>query len=174
MEKLERKEKKKKRKEKKEKRRENKNDRKTSKENKKKENKKNENKKKRKGKKKKEKEKKHHKSAPHKKDRSSLFRSGNRNSVIGFNQDEVISTPEEYSCEDETYDEEYSVEEYSSKEKHEEPDVPGLEGKGLKVEEGQKLTQKQLQMLETIAEEKLEDSTNPLCKDPNQLFRSLT
>lgn len=156
------------RKEKKKKRGETKKNRKKSKEKKKKENKK-----KRKGKKKKEKEKKRHKSAPHKKDRSSLFRSGNRNSVIGFNQDEVISTPENYSYEDETY-EECSGEEYSSKEKHEEPDVPGLWGKGLKVEEGQKLTQKQLQMLETVAEEKLEDSTNPLCKDPNQLFRSLT
>ena len=39
----------------------------------------------------------------------------------------------------------------------------GVDGKGLKVGEGQKLNQKQLEMLVTAAEEQ-ENSTNPLCK----------
>ena len=71
-------------------------------------------------------------------------------------------------------DEDESYEEYSSKEKEEENDVPRKKGgKGLKVEEGQKLNQKQLQMLETMAEEKLSPSTNPLCQAQKDLFRSL-
>ena len=43
---------------------------------------------------------------------------------------------------------------------------------GLKVEEGQKLSQKQLQMLEAIAEEK-GNSTNPLCREEQEIFKSL-
>ena len=43
---------------------------------------------------------------------------------------------------------------------------------GLKVEEGQKVTQKQLQMLEEIADEK-GNSTNPLCREEQEMFRSL-
>ena len=45
-------------------------------------------------------------------------------------------------------------------------------GVGLKVEEGQMLTHKQLQMLEAIAEEK-GNSTNPLCKEEQDRIRSL-
>ena len=53
-------------------------------------------------------------------------------------------------------------------------DVPGggARGVGLKVEEGQMLTHKQLQMLEAIAEEK-GNSTNPLCKEEQDRIRSL-
>ena len=51
-------------------------------------------------------------------------------------------------------------------------DISGGDGKGLKVKEGQKLSQKQLEMLETVAEENLEASTNPLCNNQN-LFRFL-
>ena len=73
---------------------------------------------------------------------------------------------DKYSYEDETY------EGSSSQEKHGEK-KDGGGGMGLKVKEGQQLTQKQLQMLETVADEKLGASTNPLCKDQNQMFRSL-
>ena len=48
------------------------------------------------------------------------------------------------------------------KEEDEEDAGGGGGGVGLKMEKGQKLTQRQLQMLETIAEEK-GDSKNPLC-----------
>ena len=65
-----------------------------------------------------------------------------------------------------------TVEVYSYEDKTDGEDISGGGGKGLKVEEGQKLSQKQLQMLETAAEEKLEASTNPLCKNQN-LFRFL-
>ena len=65
----------------------------------------------------------------------------------------------------------FSSGDYSSLEKHED-NVPGGGGMGLKVEEGQKLSQKQLQMLEEIAEEK-GNSTNPLCREEQEMFRSL-
>ena len=67
--------------------------------------------------------------------------------------------------------EEYSYE-YSYEEKNEEKVVGGAGGLGLKVKKGQKLSQKQLQMLETAAEER-KTSTNPLCKEKKQtnMFR---
>ena len=68
--------------------------------------------------------------------------------------------------------EEYDFEEYSYEEKDEEK-VGGGGGLGLKVKKGQKMSQKQLQMLETAAEEK-KTSTNPLCKQQNNLFRCVT
>ena len=43
-------------------------------------------------------------------------------------------------------------------------------GKGLKVKKGQKLNQRQLEMLVAATEEKPKASTNPLCKD---VFRFL-
>ena len=43
-------------------------------------------------------------------------------------------------------------------------------GKGLKVKKGQKLSQRQLEMLVAATEEKPKASTNPLCKD---VFRFL-
>ena len=91
-----------------------------------------------------------------------------RKETVLFEQEKIDSSFKEYSYEDITY------EEYSSEENHhrEEGASDGRGGKGLKVEEGQKLSQKQLQMLETAAEEKLEASTNPLCKNQN-LFRFL-
>ena len=84
-------------------------------------------------------------------------------------QEKIDSSFEEYS-----YEEYEEYEEYSSEENHhrEEGASDGRGEMGLKVEEGQKLSQKQLQMLETAAEEKLEASTNPLCKNQN-LFRFL-
>ena len=114
-------------------------------------------------KKKKEKEKSsvmmHHDAAP-KNDTSSLFHSY---PIIGYKREKVSSSFESY-------------EEHVSQEKHAKKAVyGGGGGKGLKVEEGQKLTQKQLQMLETVAEEKLGNSTNPLCKDPeSSIYRSST
>ena len=82
--------------------------------------------------------------------------------------EEADGSFEEYSYEDETY------EESSPQEKHGEMKyISGGGGMGLKVKEGQQLTQKQLQMLETVANEKLGAPTNPLCKDQNQMFRSL-
>ena len=168
LEKLERREKKKKRGEKKKKRGDKKE---KIKKEKKKENKiKNEKTKKEKIKKRKEK--KHHKSVPHKKSRSGLFRSGpvNRNHQEQVTPNYEGKTVEEYSHEDKPC----PYEEYGNHEIDEEKDGYGGEGrKGLKVKEGQKLTHKQLQMLETVAEEKQREPTNPLCKDPNQLFRSL-
>ena len=81
---------------------------------------------------------------------------------------------EKYSRSKEKQKEKYSrskekQKENSSKGKRKEKKRGG--GKGLKVKKGQKLNQKQLQMLETIAEEKLAPSTNPLCK--KDFFRSL-
>jgi len=134
---------------------------------------------------KKRKEKKRHKSVPHKKERSGLFRSGpvNRNHQEQVSPNYEGKTVEEYSHEDkpcpyaehDTQDKTYKeLEEYGNQEKYEEKNGygGGEEGKGLKVKEGQKLTHKQLQMLETVAEEKQREPTNPLCKDPKQLFRS--
>ena len=75
-----------------------------------------------------------------------------------------------FSAEDYGYKEVYDVGDYQ---KAHEEDVPeGGEGVGLKVEKGQKLTQKQLQMLEAIAEEK-GNSTNPPCKEDQETFRCL-
>ena len=68
--------------------------------------------------------------------------------------------------------EEYSYE-YSYEDKDEKKDVGGAAGGlGLKVKKGQKLSQKQLEMLETAAEER-KTSTNPLCKEKKQtnMFR---
>ena len=102
---------------------------------------------------------------------------------------------EEYSFEDETYEEaleKLQRGEKKNKRKEKEKkssrpktgfdktfedkpygeDISGGDGKGLKVKEGQKLSQKQLEMLETVAEENLEASTNPLCNNQN-LFRFL-
>ena len=63
----------------------------------------------------------------------------------------------------------YSYEEDYSDEEEDEGKVGGGGGLGLKMKKGQKMSQKQLQMLEMAAEEK-KTSTNPLCKE-NNMFR---
>ena len=63
----------------------------------------------------------------------------------------------------------YSYEEDYSDEEKDEGKVGGGGGLGLKMKKGQKMSQKQLQMLEMAAEEK-KTSTNPLCKE-NNMFR---
>ena len=75
---------------------------------------------------------------------------------------------QENSKEDE-YD---SEEEYSYEEKDEKKNEGKGEGMGLKVKKGQKMTQKQLQMLDSAAEER-KISKNPLCKEEqqNNMFR---
>merc|ERR1711974_444348 len=67
---------------------------------------------------------------------------------------------------------EYSYE-YSYEEKDVEKVGGGAGGLGLKMKKGQKMSQKQLQMLEMAAEER-KTSTNPLCKEKKQtnMFRS--
>ena len=90
---------------------------------------------------------------------------------------------EDYNSEEE----EYSDEEYQETEKKEfpkqskgffrrseaKPDKdPGGGGMGLQVKKGQKLSQKQLNMLESASQVR-ETSTNPLCKEKkSNLFRS--
>ena len=59
----------------------------------------------------------------------------------------------------------FSAEDYGYKEVYDGGDY-------IEMEKGQKLTRKQLQMLEAIAEEK-GNSTNPLCKEDQQAFRCL-
>lgn len=59
----------------------------------------------------------------------------------------------------------FSAEDYGYKEVYDGGDY-------IEMEKGQKLTQKQLQMLEAIAEEK-GNSTNPLCKEDQETFRCL-
>ena len=105
-----------------------------------------------KNKKRKEKEKNQYQSIIHHDQAAKNF----RRRPIGFEQEQkkIDSSSEEYGYEDTTY------EEYSSKEKYKEKDVSGGGEMGLKVLEGQKLSQKQFQMLETAAEER-KTSTHP-------------
>ena len=48
--------------------------------------------------------------------------------------------------------------------------APGMGAKGLEVKKGQKLSQRQLQMIETAAEEKDTQSRNPLCREEKNRF----
>ena len=48
------------------------------------------------------------------------------------------------------------------------------DGKGLKVKKDQKLNPKRLEMLVAATEEKLEPSTNPLCKDDFRFLNART
>jgi len=116
----------------------------------------------RKEKKKKEKERKQHPSVLHDYNRIGPMKYERAPEGDGSPKQES-SAPRRYDQDQELEQEgknQYSYEGYSGEDGME---GGGADGKGLKVGEGQKLNQKQLEMLVTAAEEQ-ENSTNPLCK----------